>query len=965
MERHVLSAAVYSTGGDGWDDPILWNAYSRRAKDLLPKFTPKDIQRIVRGFSQVKKRDVDLLEAISKRLLSEKRTFFAKCDAHNLFAYAASYASLAVYDPPLFETLARAAQRLGLGKFNTSTLTLFLNSFAKSGMPSPDLLKAVSEECRLHRGDGSSFTSRELSLLANALARLQYRDDAFLLWIAAAFLRKAPQSNLREMAVLCNAFAKFNADLMPRDLVEAIAAAAPLRMVQGDPHSISLLCNALSKRTLDAPPPSVFRAATPQISRTLSSFGPTDLALIASAFNHVTIPEKSALLDLASLEIPRVISAPECTPEHLSSFCNSMARHTNGKISKKNLEVFDALAAEIVRRLKLSENNEIGVGGSQSFSQRLLFPPESLALIANAFARQGLPQGPSLLEAMRKALISWASDRRGGVTGKSGEGGEPLGGSLREAEIALVLNALSRFRMRDVPLLCALAPRLLFVFEQSPQRKGELSPTSRSAEKKGMSETAQVSAEREKREDGSRQCVEGENGCATDHDQQKEKEKESHPSSGTVSWYPMTSSPVSHHDSLQPLTIVSLLLSLSKLDCLSEAESKKGVARVWEGSFVSLLDRRQGGDLPASSSSASSDTSSLHCLWHLLVSRVEAEDFVDSLTSQEVSNCLFAGALAEFRGFSPDLGARLLRRARQTMTVRPPASQLSEGEGAQPQSSSSRSSSLSSSLVSESESALQRSFSLQEGGERPQEAERTALAQLLAAREALSLWGGSKFKKEKWKVGFEGEEDEDWITKAVASPSIDGEGEGDEETVSIRSSAARLLAAIDGGRANTHGTSGFHREVVNALHWGGISEFSTEVPFLKGAYSVDICLPTERGLVALEVNGPSHYFLRTRRLVGVSRLKMRLMRTSGAFPGGVLEVPYWEWSALTGNGEERLSSQFDFLMEKIQTGSKVESASGSGQKTFEHLRRSRSFQVAGTMLNPSGGAGSSFASAVG
>ena len=82
--------------------------------------------------------------------------------------------------------------------------------------------------------------------------------------------------------------------------------------------------------------------------------------------------------------------------------------------------------------------------------------------------------------------------------------------------------------------------------------------------------------------------------------------------------------------------------------------------------------------------------------------------------------------------------------------------------------------------------------------------------------------------------------------------------------------------------------------------------------------------------MAVEVDGPSHFVGRTKAPTGSTTLKRRQLRAAG-WP--LLAVPYWEWSALSGDGDEQrelLSRGLQVALAAAGEGGELASSRGKG-----------------------------------
>ncbi|KAL6785384.1 hypothetical protein ACKKBG_A00045 [Auxenochlorella protothecoides x Auxenochlorella symbiontica] len=83
-------------------------------------------------------------------------------------------------------------------------------------------------------------------------------------------------------------------------------------------------------------------------------------------------------------------------------------------------------------------------------------------------------------------------------------------------------------------------------------------------------------------------------------------------------------------------------------------------------------------------------------------------------------------------------------------------------------------------------------------------------------------------------------------------------------------------------------TSSLQKQVFAALQELGLAPLMEE--WREGQYSIDIAIPTE--LIAVEVDGPTHFPWASRRVLGKTALKRRLLTAMG---WRVLPVPFYDW----------------------------------------------------------------------
>eukprot|EP00899_Mesostigma_viride_P016486 jgi/Mesvir1/24839/Mv22077-RA.1 len=103
--------------------------------------------------------------------------------------------------------------------------------------------------------------------------------------------------------------------------------------------------------------------------------------------------------------------------------------------------------------------------------------------------------------------------------------------------------------------------------------------------------------------------------------------------------------------------------------------------------------------------------------------------------------------------------------------------------------------------------------------------------------------------------------------------------------------------AMSGKQQPGPSSSDLHLEVSKVLQGMGIAH-KNEVPFFHGLSYVDILVG---GKVAVEVDGPSHFYQDSGAITAVTLFKRRLLEKGGF---RVVDIPYFDWDRLKGRLEQ-------------------------------------------------------------
>eukprot|EP00899_Mesostigma_viride_P016488 jgi/Mesvir1/24840/Mv22078-RA.2 len=112
--------------------------------------------------------------------------------------------------------------------------------------------------------------------------------------------------------------------------------------------------------------------------------------------------------------------------------------------------------------------------------------------------------------------------------------------------------------------------------------------------------------------------------------------------------------------------------------------------------------------------------------------------------------------------------------------------------------------------------------------------------------------------------------------------------------------------AMSGKQQPGPSSSDLHLEVSKVLRGMGIAH-KNEVPFFHGLSYVDILVD---GQVAVEVDGPSHFYQDSGAITAVTLFKRRLLEKGGFT---VVAIPYMDWDRLKGRLEQE-----NYLRHKLQ-----------------------------------------------
>mmetsp|Transcript_17252 Transcript_17252/g.19826 ORF Transcript_17252/g.19826 Transcript_17252/m.19826 type:complete len:252 (-) Transcript_17252:438-1193(-) len=114
---------------------------------------------------------------------------------------------------------------------------------------------------------------------------------------------------------------------------------------------------------------------------------------------------------------------------------------------------------------------------------------------------------------------------------------------------------------------------------------------------------------------------------------------------------------------------------------------------------------------------------------------------------------------------------------------------------------------------------------------------------------------------------------------------------------------------------NKNVTSELQRDVARVLVEMGLAV--KEEALLETGYTVDLLVSMHDKKIAVEVNGPSHYFGRSRTKTGSTLLKYRQISALDGLT--IVSVPYWEWDKISAKGKnERKKHEIIYLKNLLE-----------------------------------------------
>jgi len=475
---------------------------------------------IVNGFARAGLRDEALfrhMSAVALRLIETKRSDFG---AQAISVIANAFVKVHVTDEMLFTRLAYACEHVAFSDFTPQAIANIMNAYARhDNLDNQALFAFLSKVSR--QSVPSQWESRHLALVVNALAKVGYKDDGLLKWIAEAALARPTSSfDVQAISNILNGYGKLYGSDMDRHLLAHMASALsemPARAL--DPQSVASslnalvktgyeddgrdLCRRLSQIALLLDPLLFDAQSVSTIMHSMAKLNLRDtklfrrMAMIVGQMEYILEPQSIALVINACAKVEyrdeklmthlsRIacgLPAETFTPQHVENMLNGYARldmrdHTLFKhmaqvVRVLPVEAFDSQAVAIIMNsyARVMTQDAVTADVFYYLSKEVLphiaavnLQATSLSIILNAFAKAEIRDDEAIGRLCSMIVARDSLLLQGGI------GGIPVD-QFDGRHIASVLHAVATLHVEQPAAMADLMDKLVTLdpHEQQPE----------------------------------------------------------------------------------------------------------------------------------------------------------------------------------------------------------------------------------------------------------------------------------------------------------------------------------------------------------------------------------------------------------------------------------------------------------------------------------------------------------------
>lgn len=354
-----VASIVVSLAACEQRSPELVRVLSEHSRRLVKHFSAGDIALVVRAYTHMSWRSTKTISMFGQRVVQM------------------------VQNPDLAPTV--SGQHLRAIVASHARLKIRWDFVRKHERRELDMWKAIAAAVPSRFG---AMSSRDFAVVLNAYAQLGFMFTRIRRNVTHMFEASVPpligqmarevegggsEFRPRELALICNAYARINAGSYVQPLFRAISQSTIKQMDACNDQDVANILNGFAK--LSIPDHSLFEAAAPAIGPRVVTFSPQALANVAHAYarqqvRHVEMFERIAEMSMRVMD--------RFTPQQLSNVA-----YAYGRVQLRHEGLLTALQDEVIYRGTIGKS-------LQDASKSYRFTLRSAELLTQAFARFGI-----------------------------------------------------------------------------------------------------------------------------------------------------------------------------------------------------------------------------------------------------------------------------------------------------------------------------------------------------------------------------------------------------------------------------------------------------------------------------------------------------------------------------------------------------------------------------------------------
>jgi len=200
LDGEGLGRAASAAARAGLDDDAWWQSFKARARELAPHLALHDASHVLNGMARARQIDKELVELLLPRISSH----LVYLTSAHLSMLASAIAKAEVHDARFTAALTRELKARLMEFHSPMEITMIVNAASKLRVTDDDLYRRFVIHIQKQMGQ-EAFHVRDISVVVQALARVQFADTSTMAKFTDCAVQTLPQATPLELARLLHA----------------------------------------------------------------------------------------------------------------------------------------------------------------------------------------------------------------------------------------------------------------------------------------------------------------------------------------------------------------------------------------------------------------------------------------------------------------------------------------------------------------------------------------------------------------------------------------------------------------------------------------------------------------------------------------------------------------------------------------------------------------------------------------
>jgi len=321
--RSTLATLMHRVARDGPNDPGVWRKLVQRADVIVHSFTPKQAAWVLSALAKAQHRNESFTRRFCVKFVPP---LIQTAELIDLCGIMSSLSQLDAYSEETYNLMATRAIQ-AMPRMTAKQLSLVANAFARVKHTDANLFESLLQHVPRQL---SAFTSRDISVLLNSLTQLDSGEregplrsdlEQHLAVISLELPGKLHSADLQTLSLILNSLAQLR--FMQKDVLDLLTeeiTSNPERSRNMTARQLAMILNAAAKlHLLD---PQLLGMLSAQIHIRAGRFDAQSLCVVANASAKLQLGLET--FQILYTQVPRLIS--KMTGRQLAMLCHAWAK---------------------------------------------------------------------------------------------------------------------------------------------------------------------------------------------------------------------------------------------------------------------------------------------------------------------------------------------------------------------------------------------------------------------------------------------------------------------------------------------------------------------------------------------------------------------------------------------------------------------------------------------------------------